>query len=99
MRGNGPLQPTKPEKVGLPPRLFLYSVDQIGTILDVNITKLTTWIFYEGRSIGAHNFDQMTARNIAPRDEKPEWRVSEQELIRFLKRKGFRYYDRGFLGH
>lgn len=86
--------------MGLPPRLILYSMDQISTILDVPVSQLgMTYIYYDGRSIGVASKDVMIARNIAPAGEKLEWRVAEQELIRFLKRKGFRYYDRGFLGH
>lgn len=98
-RDNQPIQPEKPTKVGLPMRSFLYTMDQISTILDVPLTKLNaSYVHFEGRSIGFATKDQMVARNIAPADEKPEWRVVEQELIRFMRRKGFRYYDRGFVG-
>jgi len=39
----------------------------------------------------------MVARNIAPEGHKPEWRVSEVTLIRFMKFKGFKVYERGYV--
>jgi hypothetical protein len=99
-RNQQPIQPEKGTKLGLPPRMFLYTQDQLATILEVDVRTLAAhYVHYEGRSIGVATRDQMVARNIAPADMTPEWRVAEQELIRFMKRKGFRYYDRGFLGY
>lgn len=84
------------EKVGLPPRPFLYTVDQISVITMLSENTLhIKHIYHEGRDIGARRTYHLVARNIAPPDEKPDWRVVESELIRWLKSKGYKYYDRG----
>lgn len=82
-------------RVGLPPRPFLYTPDQIAYILNVKIsTVLDQYLWYEGRSIGARPRNMMLARNIAPSSEyAPVWRVGEQELIRWMQRKGFKFYE------
>ena len=83
-------------KVGLPPRPFLYTIDQISVLLDLPEKTLhTQYVYHEGRDIGIIHPHHMRGRNIAPPDEKPDWRVAEAELIRWMKRKGFKYYDRG----
>ncbi len=85
--------------VGLPPRPFLYTIDQISVILDVTEKIVAaTYLFFEGRSTGTRNKHLMLARNIAPPDAKPDWRVAERELVRWMKTKGFRYYERGTIG-
>lgn len=81
--------------VGLPPRPFLYTLDQIATILSVSISSIEKkYIYFEGRSIGHKVKDEMIARDISPHGSRPEWRVAEQELIRWMRYKGFRYYER-----
>jgi|SRR5690606_29567355 len=91
--------PTRRDPVGLPARVFLFTLDQISVMLDMPERQIAAkYIYFEGRSIGARRRDLMIARNIAPPDEKPEWRVAERELIRWMKSKGFRYYDRGMVG-
>jgi hypothetical protein len=95
MRGQYPNTPVDPEKVGLPLRPFLYSLDQLSVLLDVDENALkSTYIHYEGRSIGAATRHRMIARNIAPPESKPDWRVAERELVRWLKFKGFKHYER-----
>lgn len=82
-------------KVGLPTRPFLYTIDQLSVLLELGERTLATgYLYFEGRSTGTHSLDLMLARNVAPPNEKPEWRVAERELIRWLKRKGFILYDR-----
>lgn len=82
-------------KVALPARPFFYTLDQIAVILDIEYTSLLhTYIFLDQRSIGAKGPGRMMARNIAEPDQKPEWRVAEQEFIRWLKYRGFRFYER-----
>lgn len=94
-RGASPNLPANPEKVGLPLRPFLYSLDQLSVLLDVDEVALrSTYIHYEGRSIGFASKDRLLARNIAPADSTPDWRVAERELIRWLKFKGFKHYER-----
>jgi hypothetical protein len=79
----------KPEKLGLPPR-------QLSAILGVNEQALhQQYLYHEGRDIGIRKKDEMACRNIAPADSKPEWRVAETELIRWMRVKGFKFYNRG----
>lgn len=93
-----PAQASRPEKIGLPPRIFLYSLDQIAMLLDIELKSLkSNYIYYEGRSTGVRRRDYISSRNIAPDGEKPEWRVAEKELIRWFKHKGFKYIERGWL--
>lgn len=90
--------PRKGEWVGLPPRLFLYTIDQIAVILSLTVPNVKRmYVWYEGREIGVHPSDKLRLVNIAPDNEKPEWRSSEQELIRWMKEKKFRYYERGWV--
>jgi hypothetical protein len=83
------------KNVGLPPRPFLYTIDQISVLLSLSEADIRArYIYFQGRSIGAKSPDLMTARNIAPRTDSPEWRVTETELIRWMRSRGFRYYER-----
>lgn len=95
LRGQGVNLPSQANAVGMPPRVFLYTLDQIGVMLDLNETALARHVYFEGRSVGARKRGYMIARNIAPPDAKPEWRIAEREFVRWMKFKGFRYYERG----
>ena len=92
-----PSEQARPADVGLPMRPFLYTQDQIAGLLSCELPSVNRWTHYDGRSVGARPADLMLARNIANDGDKPEWRVAEGELIRWLKRKGFKFYDRGWL--
>ncbi len=84
--------------VGLPTRPFLYTVDQVGQLMSVSDKYVhLEYAHYVGRSIGIPSPDRIVFRNIAPSGALPEWRCSERELIRFLRSKGYKYYERGFL--
>lgn len=84
--------------MGLPPRPFLYTLDQIAQIVSLSTGTLArSYIFYAGRTTGLRSKNQMRARNIAAAEDKPEWRVAEEELIRWMKVKGYRYHERGWL--
>jgi hypothetical protein len=79
----------------LPETIFLYTIDQIAGILgfrDVdNFRK--SYVFYEGISLGGQPTDKLRAKNIAPSDsDRRDWRVSETELLRWMKYNGFRTY-------
>lgn len=91
--------PPAPGSVGLPPRPFLYTIDQIAQIISVVPSTVSrSYLFYEGRNTGSRPRDRMLARNIAPDSIKtPEWRVAEGELVRWMKVKNFRYHERGWL--
>lgn len=85
-----------PEAVGLPMRPFLYTLDQIAVLLSMTEQNLRLrYIFFEGRSTGLRSVNEIRAYNIAPRHEKPDWRVSDTELMRWLRHKGFKLYERG----
>lgn len=85
-------------QVGLPPRPFLYTVDQISVLVNMDERTLhVVHIYHEGRDIGTKHRHHMTARNIAAPNQKPDWRIAEKELIRWLRLKGFKYYDRGVI--
>lgn len=82
--------------VGIPPRPFLWTPDQIATMLNLETKQvMRNYLYFEGRSIGTRGKDLMVAINIAPAEEKPEWRISEREFTRWMRYKGFRYYERG----
>lgn len=82
--------------IGLPPRTFLYTLDQLCVMLDMSEAALKkSHIYFWGRSTGSTPRDLMVARNIAPLGEKPEWRVAEREFTRWMRTKGFKHYEVG----
>lgn len=99
LRGHNPHVPAPPESVGLPPRPFLYTLDQISTLLNVSVQDVKErYVYFEGRSTGRKSLRLLEARNIEPDSKaRPEWRVAERELIRWMKHLGFKYYDRGVI--
>lgn len=91
-------QPRKREPVGLPPRPFLYTLDQVAQIVSIELDQLRLrHIHFENRTVGGRHPARMLARNIAEASDKPDWRVAEQELIRWMRHKGFKYYERGWI--
>lgn len=95
-RGESAHLPAGGENIGMPTRVFLFTMDQLSVMLDLEVQSLQQYyIYFEGRSIGARRRDLMLARNIAPPDQKPDWRVAEREFIRWMRVKGFRHYERG----
>ena len=87
-----------PASVGLPVRSFLYTVEQIAYMLklDEGTVMRRGYLHLDGVSIGTPPPDLIAARNIAPSDQDPVWRVAEQEFVRWLKKKGFHVYMRGW---
>lgn len=84
-------------KIVLPRRPFLYTIDQIASMLGLTEQNLKVgYVHYEGRSVGKHQPRFLMARNIAPPGVKPEWRVADGELTRWMKLMGFRLVDRGY---
>lgn len=84
--------------LGLPLRAFLFTLDQVSEMLAVPVSALRqNYLHFDRKTMGAHNKDKILARNIAPPGADPEWRVAEQELTRWLRRKGFRLYDRNWI--
>lgn len=99
-RGDGKAFPRQNEAAGLPFRPFLYTVDQIAVLLNLDErTILREYLYFEGRSIGTRSKQLMVARNISPPTKDPEWRIAERELVRWMRFKGFRYYERGMISN
>lgn len=90
-------QPENPETVGLPFRAILYTLDQVATMLNIRQQELELkYIHFDGRSIGARHPSLIMARNVAPPGVKPEWRINEQEIVRWCRSKRFKIVYRGF---
>ena len=75
----------------LPPRPFLYTMDQIATLLSCTESYLKNNLaHFKGRTITRRTPDEILFMNIAKEDETPNWRVEHTELVRWLRRKGFK---------
>lgn len=95
-RGVGVHLPVGHDSVGLPARVFLYTVDQLAVMLHVDEKTIhSQYLYHSGRDIGTVHKFYMLANNIAPPNEKPDWRVTEREFVRWMRHKGFKFYDRG----
>lgn len=84
---------TKPQKqqVGMPPRVFLYTLDQIAYLASLTETAVKTkYVHYEGRSLGSRPAGKLLARCLNPGENRPDWRVAEEEVVRWLRQLGFR---------
>ncbi len=78
------------KQVNLPPRIFLYTLDQISEILSIPLPHLRrSYVYFHGRSTGVKRSGHLGARNIALPEKAPDWRVAEHELIRWMKKHGF----------
>lgn len=90
-------KPDRPQQVGLPMTPFLYHLDQVAIMLNMTEDQLVdTLIFFSGRSFGRLSPRQIKAINISADPEgSPMWRVTEGELVRWLKLLGIRVFSRG----
>lgn len=88
-----------PKEVGLPDRVFMYEIDQIAFILELDEQYVKrNLLHYDRRSVGAIPKDKMLAVDVSPDDAKrPHWRVSENSLKRWLRYKGWRIRERGYI--
>jgi hypothetical protein len=85
------------ERLGLPPRIFFYTPEQIATMLELELPYVkNTLLFYEKREPGIVPKNRIRAINVAPEGETPVWRISEVSLIQYLKSRGIRFYERGY---
>lgn len=85
------------KKIILPETPFLYTLDQIATLTGLTMTTLRErYIWFEHRSTGVKRTKLMLAHNINGPEDKPEWRVSEREFVRWLRACGFRTTLRGW---
>jgi len=78
------------QRITLPTRVMLYTVDQLSAILAVDEKDLYgRYLYFDGVSAGLQG-KRMRALNIEiDPDQKPRWRVAETELIRYLVQRGF----------
>jgi len=85
-------RPLNRASAGLPYRPFLYHLDQIQDLLLIN--DLNPILYYDRRSTGIHKPQLLKAINVMPEGVKPEWRIEEAELLRWMQHMGFRqvYY-------
>lgn len=83
-------------KAGLPLRSFLYTIDQICDLLGLPIAEATQprnkWIYYYGINAGLSHRGKLQAHNIGPA-HSPDWRVSEDDLVRWLESRGWNVTD------
>lgn len=94
-----PPRKTAAQKIGLPPKFFLYTLDQIAGMLNLSVEALkASYIYFDGRSTYAKKRGQLVARNIAPPDQPATWRVIDTELVRWMRFKGFVYREVGRFG-
>lgn len=85
------------DRIGLPPRIFLYTIDQVAQLLSLTQPYVkNTLLFYDRREPGLTPKTRLRAINIAPEGETPEWRVAERELIRYLRSRGVKFYETGY---
>ncbi len=85
-------------RMGLPFRPFLYTLDQIASLLDMPLASLKKdFIHFDGRTTGAFDKHAMMARNIRAAGFEPDWRVAEKELIRWMKLQGWMIYESQWL--
>jgi hypothetical protein len=90
--------PQDHQRQGLPPRPFLYTIDQVAYLLQIEESSLKKNVLhFEGRSVGVGGREKIIARNIMPAGVTPDWRITERELIRYMKLKGFKFYERGYV--
>lgn len=81
--------------LGLPDRVFLYTLDQICMMLSLDEKTFgKVYCHYDARFVGRRPLDKLKVVNIAPSDSSPDWRVEESELARWMKHKGFRRMTR-----
>lgn len=86
-----------PDDIGLPVREFFYTLDQIGYMLEIKVESLkVSHLHFEGRSVGVCPKEKMLAVNIAV-SGTPDWRVAERHFKRWLKFKGYKFHERGYL--
>jgi hypothetical protein len=86
-----------PEAVGLPPTPFFYHLDQCAQFMQLPVDAFTSrYVWFLGRTIGTKSPRQLKAVNMQVNpDDMPDWRISEGELVRWMKLMGFKVYSRG----
>jgi hypothetical protein len=86
-----------PEKLGLPATPFFYHLDQCAQFMQIPVENfISQYVWFLGRSTGVKSPRKLKAVNMqADADQAPDWRISEGELVRWMKLLGFKVYSRG----
>ena len=84
------------QATGIPLRTFFYTIDQLAVMLNISEAALMKSHIFTEREPGYQPKWKMRAVNIATPHDRPDWRVADKELIRWLKFKGFRIIERGY---
>ena len=90
-----PVETNLRRTVNLPRRPFLFTLDQVAELLAISPRALQNFLYYHGRDVGPPR-GKLPARNIAPPDQRAEWRIAERDLLIWLRSKGFRVTDPGW---
>ena len=86
-------------RANLPIREFMYTPDQVASILNVKMATLkliVSWQGAEGSELMGTASRKMRAHKIVPSElaDGPEWRIPESELVLYMKRNGIVAYER-----
>lgn len=89
------MAPRNKELVALPHKPFLYTIDQVATLVGLAPASFAKrYVFCEGSDLGANHPRLLRARNIDPDwAVLQEWRINEDELKRWLRFIGLGWKD------
>jgi hypothetical protein len=74
----------------IPIRPFFYTIDQVASIMQLPISSIRGMTYFTGRTNRVRESYKLTAINIALPADKPDWRIEEQEFLRWLKVMGYK---------
>lgn len=81
--------------VALPVRPFLYTLEQVATLTAIEPHVLRDeYVWYEGVNTGGRPPRRLLARDVHPLRRGVDWRVAENELIRWMRACNFRVMER-----
>lgn len=85
------------KSVGIPFKSFLYTLEQVADMIQVDLVSFQKkYVHYDSRTPGIKRADKFFARNVSPMGEKPEWRITDTEVLRWFKSKGYKVIERGW---
>jgi hypothetical protein len=100
MMENDPVPESQREgRAALPAREFMYTLDQVADILNIQVESLRRYVYFRGidRNL-VREQDAMVAISITPSalHKRAEWRIPETEFLAFLKKRGLTVYERAY---
>lgn len=99
MMDEGPTREERNGKSILPGREFMFTLDQVAGLFNIEIEALPKYVFFMGAHINrVQPADGMKAVSITPSHmhERPEWRIPETEVTRYMRRMGLVIYERKY---